>query len=58
MDRAFHTHTAAADMAAKQEIFDLLLPNGGSMTRSATLQAADSQEKGLKAIDQQVETKV
>jgi hypothetical protein len=56
MDQVFHTHTAQADMQAKQDIFDLIMPNSGS--RSATLEAADSNEKGIKASETRIEHKV
>ena len=44
MDRAFHSHTAAADLASKQEIVDLMLPSAALGSRSTTLQADVSQE--------------
>jgi hypothetical protein len=39
MDRAFHSHTAAADLASKQEIVDLMLPSAALGSRSNTLTA-------------------
>jgi hypothetical protein len=56
MDRAFHSHTAEADMQAKQDIYDLILPAG--FARSATLVGADSQEKTVKATEDRIEHKV
>lgn len=56
MDKVFHSHTAQADMQAKQDIFELIMPNSGS--RSATLEVADSNEKGIKASESRIEHKV
>jgi hypothetical protein len=57
MDRVFHTHTAQADMQAKQDIFDLLMPSNSS--RTATLEAAENHhEKALKASETRIEHKV
>ena len=57
MDRAFHTHTAEADMKAKQDIYDLILPAG--FARSATLVAGDSNnEKPGKVTEDRIEHKV
>ena len=56
MDKVFHTHTAQADMQTKQDIYDLILPNSAS--RTATMEVADSHEKGTKATETRIEHKV
>jgi hypothetical protein len=56
MDQVFHSHTAQADMQSKQEIYDLIMPTAAS--RSATLEAAGSNEKGTKASQTLIEHKV
>lgn len=57
MDQVFHTHTAQADMKAKQDIFDVILPAG--FARSATLVAGDSNNEKLgKASEDRIEHKV
>lgn len=58
MDKVFHTHTAQADMKAKQDIFDMILPAG--FARSATLHADDSNnlEKTNKVTEERIEQKV
>jgi hypothetical protein len=56
MDQVFHSHTAQADMQTKQDIYDLILPPSAS--RSATLEVADSNEKGVKSSETRIEHKV
>lgn len=56
MDKVFHSHTAQADMQAKQDIYDLILPSG--VSRHATLRVEDSAEKTNKVSESRIEHKV
>lgn len=52
MDRAFHSHTAQADLAAKHEIYDLMIPsNAYSSSRSELYSTAEGGNKALKNVE-------
>lgn len=54
MDKAFHSHTAAADMASKQEIYDLMVPqNALSSEYSSRFGTASEAEKAAQKGDVQ-----
>lgn len=46
MDRAFHSHTAAADLASKQDIVDLMLPSAALGSRSTTWRSDEVEALG------------
>jgi hypothetical protein len=41
MDKAFKSHTAQADLAAKHEIFDLMIPSNAYSSARAEVYAAE-----------------
>lgn len=45
MDKAFKSHTAQADLAAKHEIFDIMIPSNAYSSARSEIYSADGAEK-------------